>query len=292
MNLLHTSGNRIRLIVLLFFSYFGMLPTTASNSFLKLNPNFENKNTAITLITTLQNTEIVITKDTTDETLKDLALKINEKGTAFSYSNVERNTLGEITGISISYNNKGNKSTYSVSSDQPINTIVITTDGNAISVRSSGKGNQATIQQGGNSSNINLEDHKKRSETMEMRRKEMKEKMNQRKAEMEMKRNEMMALRNGSKNQIDSNNTFVREITKNSSHADLEALKEEFEQKGMLFSYSDVKRNAKGEILHINLKLDDQKGSVSKSKHTSNDNPIKSIQIGIKDGTSILKSEQ
>lgn len=284
MNALHTSQNNLRIIAMFFFSLFGMLSTTASET-----------NTEISSEATLQNTKIVITKDTTDEALRELALEMKEKGIAFSYSKVQRNNSGEITGISISYNNNSNKGTYSVSSDDPINTIVIISEGNTISVRAAGNGNQATIQQGGTRSNIILEDHKKemeqRSEAMEVRRQEMKDKMNRRKAEMDAKRNEMMARRSDLKDPSDSDQTFLKEINKDSSDADLEALKNEFKENGMLFSYKDIQRNSDGEILNISIELDDQNGSVSKSNYTS-DTPIKMIRLGMHNGASVLKSEQ
>mgnify|MGYP006896883123 CR=1 FL=1 len=82
---------------------------------------------------------IVITKKTTKEELEEIKEQMTDEGLGFNYSNVIYNDKNEIIAISISYkdlrNNYGN---YSVRSKNPINNIVIVSEGKRISVKSKG----------------------------------------------------------------------------------------------------------------------------------------------------------
>jgi len=71
--------------------------------------------------------QVRITKNTTVEELEAYKQKLKKEHNAtFKYSNLNFNSKGEITGVSISYSDKrGNNNNYSVSSDQPINDFVL-----------------------------------------------------------------------------------------------------------------------------------------------------------------------
>tara|TARA_R100000306_G_scaffold56981_1_gene55004 strand:+ start:6 stop:1739 length:1734 start_codon:yes stop_codon:yes gene_type:complete len=71
--------------------------------------------------------QIRITKNTTVEELEAYKQKLKkEHNASFNYNNLNFNSKGEITGISISYSDtRGNNNNYSVSSGQPINDFVL-----------------------------------------------------------------------------------------------------------------------------------------------------------------------
>ncbi len=71
--------------------------------------------------------QVRITKNTTVEELEAYKQKLKKEHNAtFKYSNLNFNSKGEITSISITYSDKrGNNNNYSVSSDQPISDFVL-----------------------------------------------------------------------------------------------------------------------------------------------------------------------
>ena len=82
---------------------------------------------------------ITITKNTTKKELDAMKSNLKGNGVTFDYSNLVYNKSKEIIGISINYKSKdGNSGSYSVNSENPINTIIIKTDGDRISVQSEG----------------------------------------------------------------------------------------------------------------------------------------------------------
>jgi hypothetical protein len=137
---------------------------------------------------------ITITKNTTKKELDAMKSNLKSNGVSFDYSNLAYNEGKEIIGISINYKSKnGNSGNYSVKSDTPINTIVIKTDGDRISVRSAGSSSYSY------SSDENKEEVRARTEEqqlrLEMHREEMekrKEEMKERQGEMEVRRTEMV----------------------------------------------------------------------------------------------------
>ncbi len=83
----------------------------------------------------------------------------------------------------------------------------------------------------------------------------------------------------------------LKKITKNASKAELEKLKSEFKSEGVSFSFSGIKRNSAGEITKIKLKLNNNNGSVSTSTYDNDGEAIKSIYLGVNDGTTIMTSQ-
>jgi hypothetical protein len=71
---------------------------------------------------------IVITKDTSDDELRELQRKMEAEGISFNYSKVKRNAAGEISRIKITTkNDNGSKSVISAQADdgEPIDEIII-----------------------------------------------------------------------------------------------------------------------------------------------------------------------
>lgn len=289
---------------------------------------------------------IEITKNTSKAELENIKTELEADGFKFNYSNLKYNGSNELTGITISYTSKeGNSGSYSVSSDDPINKIVIRSGDNGLSVRSSGSsGNSAYINQGNGDLDEEFEEQRelmrKRREEMNERRKEMREKMNEERKEVrddmreEMKKRreemkeEMIHVRRNSDSmrlhrghRVDSLRNYARgsraerdrgrsisvarsngnrihakgalpknfkKISKNSSDSDLERIKNEFEAKGVSFSYRGVKRNEMGEIVKIKLKLDNNNGSTTNSSYSGDDDePIGTIVLSADEGTFI-----
>ncbi len=77
-----------------------------------------------------------INKDTTDEEIKIIKKKLEEKGISFSFSKVKRNSAGEITAYRMSFDdNKGTESsTKRKSSDSPMEPLQFVYDGNTLRI--------------------------------------------------------------------------------------------------------------------------------------------------------------
>ena len=185
--------------------------TIAANSSNQTSPKaiamIREKNLVTISEIAVQDVMTTITKNTTKKELDALKTNLKNNGVTFDYSNLEYNKSNEVIGISISYKNKnGNSGNYSVSSDTPINTIVIKTDGNRISVRSAGSSNysysndedEEEVRARTEEQRAMMEGRRKemenRREEMESRRKEMKEgqgEMKERQEEMEVRRTQM-----------------------------------------------------------------------------------------------------
>lgn len=138
----------------------------------------------------LQDIEVSITKDTTEEELKGLIQKLKTQGFTLNYSNLEYNAAGEITAISITYKDaQGSSGNYSISSDKPINPILIKSSGDKISIGNTGR-NYAYPY---NDEEREL-DRTKRREEMKVRKIEIEERkgeMKERMVEMEERKKEM-----------------------------------------------------------------------------------------------------
>ena len=85
------------------------------------------KRNATILQDSVKRFQLRITKNTTVEELEAYKQRFkNDLNATFKYSNLNFNSKGEITGISISYSDtRGNNNNYSVSSGQPINDFVL-----------------------------------------------------------------------------------------------------------------------------------------------------------------------
>ena len=310
-----------------------------------------------------QDAMITITKNTTKKELDAMKLNLKSNGVSFDYSNLVFNNSNEIIGISIYYKSKsGNSGNYSVKSDAPINTIVIKTEGNKISVVSAGSSsysysNDDEVRTRTDEQRAIMEERRKEMESrreemkehqveMEVRRAEMENRMEERRAEMHERQVEMherqremnehrnvvilegdssgthrthvfkdgdgalyeiqdthegsgdviivdRIIENGSRHTERRYNSLYSShlirITKKSTKADLEKLKNDFKAKGISFSYNGVKRNDAGEITKIKLKIKDNKGSSSSSAYDGEGQAIDNILIDTSNGITIMK---
>lgn len=225
---------------------------------------------------------IVITKKTTKEELEVIKKQMTDAGLGFNYSNVIYNAQNEIIAISIYYkdlnNNSGN---YSVSSQNPINNIIIVSEGGRISVKSEGSSNQAFINQGGG-------DHSRA----------MKERMDQMEREMEERR-QAMKERNAQREDriLQKSATWdfngnANIITKTTTDAELLELQNSYDAKDISFQYQDLKRNNNNEITHISITINNRKGSVSTSGFGNGNEAIKNITIAVDERHTIMKSAE
>lgn len=275
-------------LILILFS-FSLFSFNTNNKEIK----FEKNNTTLEKEIT-----IVITKKTTKEELETIKKEITDQGLGFTYSNVIYNDKNEIVAISIYYkdlnNNSGN---YSVSSQKPINNIVIVSEGTRISVKSEGSSNQAFINQGSGKRNKNnsdklYEDRKRdMSERSKLMEKEMKDRMQAMK-----KRHSQMASRMEKRRDNLSKQSPIEEykgnyhiITKNTTDSDLLEIQKIFESENISFNYKNLQRNDEGEVTHISITVDNQNGSISTSGFGNGSDAIKKIQVAVDEKHIIMR---
>ncbi len=225
---------------------------------------------------------IVITKKTTKEELEVIKKQITDAGLGFNYSNVIYNAQNEIIAISIYYkdlnNNSGN---YSVSSQNPINNIVIVSEGGRISVKSEGSSNQAFISQGGG-------DH---SSAMKERMDQMEREMEERRQAVK-ERNAQRQDRILQKSATGDFNGNANIITKTTTDAELLELQNSYDAKDISFQYQDLKRNDNNEIIHISITINNRNGSVSTSGFGNGNEAIKDITIAVDKRHTIMKNAE
>ena len=148
----------------------------------------ENKRALVTI----QDFEKTITKNATKNDLKKIESELAEIGFKVSFSDLEYNTLNEITGITVKYGGQNsNSGSYSVSSENPINTIIISSKNGSISLKSVGtSGNSAVLSQGktmdaqAQSEEIEMEFQKKLEE-MDAKRQELRAEMAEKRKKMQ-----------------------------------------------------------------------------------------------------------
>ena len=131
-----------------------------------------------------QDIVVTITKNTTKEQLDDMKKELKAQGLTFDYSNLSFNAENEITAISIAYTDSNNNSgNYSVNSENPINTIVIRSTADGISVRSAGNGDYSYSSEEQEIRRGQLAERRaqlaERREEMNEQRKEMREEMHE-----------------------------------------------------------------------------------------------------------------
>lgn len=247
---------------------------------------------------------LIITKKTSQEELENIKKKMRDEGFEFNYSNVVYNESKEIIAISISYKDANNNSgNYSVGSENPINDIIIISNGNQLSVKSEGSGNQTFINQG-NSNEIS-EDNRKRMEEhkaarekrisemdkrMTDRMQEMKEKQTHMRARMENERDSIFGSERIKSSQNFSGNYNV--ITKNTTNAELLELEKTYQSENISFSYNQLERNASDLITRISITINNGKGSRSTSSFGNNNDPIKDVSVGVDSEHIIMKSTE
>lgn len=263
-------------------------------SLLSFNTNSTESNSEENNATMEKQITIVITKKTTLEELEKIKKQMTDAGLGFNYSNVIYNDKNEIIAISIFYkdlnNNSGN---YSVSSKNPINNIVIVSEGSRISVKSEGSSNQAIISQGSGDQSSAM---KERMDQMEKEMEERMKAMNERQAE---RKNRMQQQRDSIRKQ---NQTYIKSaagfngishlITKNTTNSELLEIQNSYDAKNISFQYKNLERNDNNEITHISITIDNRKGSVSTSGFGNGKEAIKNITIAVDEQHTIMKSAE
>ncbi len=256
--------------------------------------------------TTLENNSVtgkeitvVITKKTTLEELQKIKKQMEDEGLGFDYSDVVYNEKNEIISITIRYKDANNNSgNYSVSSKNPINDIVIVSKGSRISVTSAGSSNQSFISQGnkGQVSNDTEKTYNDRSEAMRQRSEQMEKKMEERQAEMELrmqKRSDSIRMLKQPPVKSAANyNGRSRLITKNTTNSELLEFQNSYDAENISFYYKNLERNAKNEITHISITIDNRNGSVSTSGFGNGKEAIKNITVAVDKQHTIMKSAE
>lgn len=247
---------------------------------------------------------IVITKNTTQSELEKIKKDMLVKGLKFNYSNVVYNEKSEITAISIQYKDANNNAgKYSVSSDSPINNIIITSNDNGISIKTEGSGNQSfTTQRNGDNRSADIDElRKERNEAIKLRKSKMETRMEDRKKSMEERRaqmeNEIKMRRDSMLNEspktssmkFNGNPHIIKESTTDS---ELEKLENTYASENITFSYHNLKRNDSGLITNISVTVDNRKGSVSTSEFGNGTDPIKNISLSVDQQHTIMKSAE
>ncbi|MGK0378131.1 MAG: hypothetical protein ACJA1Z_001943 [Patiriisocius sp.] len=129
---------------------------------------------------------ITITKNTTKKELDAMKTDLKSNGVSFDYSNLVYNKSKEITGISFNYQSKnGNAGSHSMSSDTPIDTIIIDTIEDRASVSSKASTSYSY------SSDENAEVMRGRTQEQQKRLERQRAEMEIRKVEMKERQNEM-----------------------------------------------------------------------------------------------------
>ena len=268
---------------------------------LPLNKIYAKSNTAGNSIIMEQQIAVVITKKTTTEELEKIKKQMADEGLGFSYSNVIYNDKDEIIAISIFYKDANNNSgNYSVSSENPINTIVITSDGKGISVKSEGSSNQAIINQGNGGQNpaSTEKSYTDRRQAMKERSDEMEKEMEERMREMNERHAERRARMQTRRDSILKESPRVdfngksHTITKNTTDLELLELQKILKSGNISFYFNDLQRDGKGEITHISITIDNQNGSVSTSTFGNKKDAIKNISIAVDKQHTIMQSAE
>lgn len=263
------------------------------------SPNSTKAQGVQTKLITGKEIKVVITKTTTLEELQNIKEQMEANGLGFDYANVVYNDNSEIISISIRYkdgnNNSGN---YSVNSENPINDIVIVSEGSRISVKSAGSSNQAFISQGSGKremmeSDKNYNDQRR---AMEERRAQMKKEMEERRAEMKMRmqnRRDSLNKANGAitKSTMDFKGS-PNVITKNTTDLELLELQKRYDAADISFKYNNLERNDMNEITHISITIDNRNGSVSTSTFSNGKEGIKNITLAVDKQHTIMKSAE
>ncbi|CAM3447184.1 hypothetical protein AEQU2_02401 [Aequorivita lipolytica] len=288
---------QLSLFFILLFTAFGLSSFASKNLIVKISENN---------FLTEKQIKVVITKNTTEEELEKIKKQMVDEGLQFNYANVDYNQNNEIISITIQYKDANNNSgNYSVSSQNPINDIVIVSEGSRIFVTSAGSSNQTFISQGSGeqtskSSENSYEDRRQymqeKSDQMEKEMQERMDAMKERQAEM---RNRMQQRRDSISTQKQhpiksaanfNGNTHI--ITKNSTDSELAQLQKTYEAEKISFYYNDLKRNGNNEITHISITIDNQNGSVSTSGFGNGQEAIKNISIAVDKQNTIIKNAE
>lgn len=185
-----------------------------------LSEGVSDAKTVSSTATSFQEIVFQISKNSTKEELDALQKELKNKGFTFSYSNVSYNSKQEIIAITITYKDaNGNSGKYGVSSDDPINTIIIASEGTRLSVRSIG-----------NSSTSNTQQITVTSEEREEKSEKMRQKMEQRREEMEKRREEMIEASNKRREKFEARSNELRKRLQNNANHRTDSLTHRFSQ--------------------------------------------------------------
>lgn len=243
------------------------------------------------------NNTYVITKTTSIQKLDSIVESLKAIGFVLEYKNLYYNNSGQITSLSLIYKDRNlNSGQYAVSSEQPINDIVISIAENRIAIRSQGKGNSMSSSQSQNN-NAAIYEQKlsevadrraQRHKSMESRRKQAEQKRKHRLSQAEARREQIH------KDYVDGTSKDIsleyRTITMNSSDGELVNLKKLYADEGIYFSCHDVKRNSNNEIVHIYITIDNGHGTTSSTGFGNGKNPINDIRLGVNSNSVIVRN--
>ncbi len=246
--------------------------------------------------------KIVITKNTTERELEEIAQKMEVEGFFFKYSKLVYNDNNEIIAISIKYKDANNNSgNYSVSSKNPINNIVILSEGGQISVTSAGNSNQAFINQGGSIPKDAQQTQKDHRSIMEERMAQMEQQMAERRRQMNARRSEMEermqrrmdSLREENDTRMEAHfKGEVHTIDKHTTSEELSELQQDYESKNILIRFDGLRRNENDEITRISITIDNQNGSISTSSFGNGKDAIKDISVAADANHTLMKSAE
>lgn len=270
-------------------------------SFCFFSPSYSQGHPSIKKQMPQDKKEVVITKSTTKEEVDSIIMSMEEVGLILQYKNLGYNNREQITSISLIYKSKShNSGQYNVSSEKPINDIIISIDQNNVSISSRGEGSRAMSSQ----SQITDPDfHRQRGKdipSVEDRRAEMHQNMENRRKYAEKGRKHRSTQMEARRKQIleasysdmpSELNLEYRVITKNSTNAELINLKKMYAAEGISFSYSDLERDSNGEIVRIYLTINNRHGTVSSTGFGNGKTPIKDIQLGVDSKNVIVKNK-
>ena len=211
--------------------------------------------------------EFVVTKKTTDSDLKSMSKSVEQKEGSLVFSDIKRNEKNELTSVFVKLYNHSYGGGNSI---KPIEDFIIYKELSGLKGGYVGRLGNGTTHFG--SSNLNAIYSK--------------ENEGQRKAFE--KRVQSAVIKNGlfseeDKKRADNSEIIEIIITKITSDSDLNNIKKELQSKGITFNYSNLKRNAKGEITAIKTKFKNDKNSTN--YNVSGDEGLKSFQFKSSDDT-------
>lgn len=137
--------NRLKLFIILPLLALFMMSFNVKNVYIEIP--IEDTNIFDIPIQQSKVIEIIIRKDTSDDELNDMKTSLNDLGISFTYSGLKRNSIGEITAITTSFEGKDHSANFSLSGDDPIQPFRFKSDNGTFSVGSINKGKNSFIHQ-------------------------------------------------------------------------------------------------------------------------------------------------
>lgn len=212
-----------------------------------------------------------ITKNTSDSAFQKIKEDLkNEFAIDFNY-NVQRNNAGEITSLTIDYNGSGNSGSYSVSEDngEPIDEFTFFIDP---------EGKSGFYSESMELPNLEKNTRQIEREVQIMEHEHERMKSEQKRIEINEHRNHSHTVsvnidkENNNQNNsysVNSNEESIS-INKLTSNTELNKIKATLKEKGIDFNFNKLKRNKKGEITEIKIRVNNHKGSKSSTHINTN----------------------